>query len=106
MLNTECHSDKHIRDHSFFPNEDEVLPLAATQFKVIGCLDQAHGLHVIQLKETEPLMPRILPTILDSQSDEASSSKLKGFFFINRFFIRLQSTELRLLRRTYYGTIF
>ncbi|CAF3330616.1 unnamed protein product [Rotaria sp. Silwood2] len=53
MFTIECNSGKDIHDHSFFPNEDEILLLAAIQFKVVGCLDQGHGLHVIQLKEIE-----------------------------------------------------
>ncbi|CAF4900171.1 unnamed protein product, partial [Rotaria socialis] len=48
MFTIECESGKDIRNHSFFPSEDEILLLAATQFKVIGCLDQG-DLHVIQL---------------------------------------------------------
>jgi hypothetical protein len=57
MFMIECESGKDIRNHSYFPSEDEVLIMAATQFEVVGCLDQGHGLHIIQLKETTPPHP-------------------------------------------------
>ncbi|CAF1086986.1 unnamed protein product [Rotaria sordida] len=60
MFHIECESGKDIRNHSFFPSEDEILLLAATQFKVIGCLDQG-DLHIIQLKETQPPHPLLQP---------------------------------------------
>ncbi|CAF2816009.1 unnamed protein product, partial [Rotaria sp. Silwood2] len=60
MFHIECESGKDIRNHSFFPTEDEILLLAATQFKVIGCLDQG-DLHIIQLKETPPPHPLLQP---------------------------------------------
>ena len=57
MFMIECNSGKNIRKHSYFPHEDEVLLLPATQFEVVGCLDQGHGLHTIQLKEIQPPFP-------------------------------------------------
>ncbi|CAF1206900.1 unnamed protein product [Rotaria sordida] len=60
MFHIECESGKDIQNHSFFPSEDEILLLAATQFKVIGCLDQG-DLHIIQLKETQPPHPLLQP---------------------------------------------
>ncbi|CAF4210137.1 unnamed protein product, partial [Rotaria sordida] len=41
-------------------SEDEVLLMAATQFKVIGCLNQ-NDLHIIQLEETHPPYPLLIP---------------------------------------------
>ncbi|CAF5198751.1 unnamed protein product, partial [Rotaria magnacalcarata] len=48
------------RNHSYFPAEDEVLLMAATQFKVMGCLNQGN-LHIIQLEETTPPFPLLQP---------------------------------------------
>ncbi|CAF3418254.1 unnamed protein product, partial [Rotaria sp. Silwood2] len=73
MFTIKCNSGKDIHDHSFFPNEDEILLLAASQFKVVGCLDQGHGLHVIQLKEIESSVPLIQPVTLAAHSNKASS---------------------------------
>ncbi|CAF0896574.1 unnamed protein product [Didymodactylos carnosus] len=59
MFHIECHSGKDIRQHSFYPTEDEILLLAAQQFQVTGCLDSGNGLHIVQLKEIEPPFPLI-----------------------------------------------
>ena len=61
MFNIECHSGRDIRQHSFFSTEQEVLLLAARQFKVVGSLDPGHGLHIIQLKEIDPPFPLLEP---------------------------------------------
>jgi hypothetical protein len=49
-----------IQKHSYYPAEDEVLLLAATQFKVESCLDQG-DLCIIQLQETRPPHPLLQP---------------------------------------------
>ncbi|CAF1353619.1 unnamed protein product [Rotaria sordida] len=59
LFSIECDSAKNIRSHSFYAEEDEVLLLPARQFEVMGCLDQGNGLHIIQLKETQPKFPLI-----------------------------------------------
>jgi hypothetical protein len=61
MFNIECNSGKDIRRHSFYRKEDEILLLAARQFKVMSCLDSGNGLYIIQLKEIEPRFPLIEP---------------------------------------------
>ncbi|CAF5159052.1 unnamed protein product, partial [Rotaria sp. Silwood1] len=60
MFTLHCLAAKDIRKHSYFPAEDEVLLMAATQFKVIGYLNQG-DLHIIQLEETRPPYPLLLP---------------------------------------------
>ncbi|CAF2157640.1 unnamed protein product [Rotaria magnacalcarata] len=60
MFTLHCKSARDIRKHSFYPVEDEVLLMAATQFKVIGSLDQGN-LHIIQLEETTPPFPLLQP---------------------------------------------
>ena len=64
MFNIECHSGKDIRRHSFFSTEEEVLLLAARQFRVVGSLDSGNGLHIIQLKEIDPPFPLLEPVRL------------------------------------------
>jgi hypothetical protein len=61
LFNIECHSAKSIKSFSFYPEEEEVLLPPARQFQVMGCLDQGHGLHIIQLKEIQPKFPLINP---------------------------------------------
>jgi hypothetical protein len=53
----ECKSAKDIQRHSMYPNENEVLLMPATQFEVIGQYQSSSDVHMIQLKETEPLYP-------------------------------------------------
>ncbi|CAM4844262.1 unnamed protein product [Rotaria magnacalcarata] len=66
MFTLHCKSVRDIRKHSFYPVEDEVLLMAATQFKVMGSLDQGN-LHIIQLEETTPRHPLLQPVpIIDS----------------------------------------
>ncbi|CAF5023157.1 unnamed protein product, partial [Rotaria sp. Silwood1] len=60
MFTLHCLSAKDIRKHSYYPAEDEVLLMAATQFKVIGCLNQ-DNLHIIQLEETSPPFSLLQP---------------------------------------------
>jgi hypothetical protein len=57
----ECHSGRDIHRHCSIENENEVLLLPAIQFKVVSCLDQDNDLHIIQLKEIEPLSPLLEP---------------------------------------------
>ena len=75
MFTIECDSGKDIRKHSYYPSEDEILLLAATQFKVMGCLNQGNGLYTIQLQETQPPFPLLHPIFISSNSNKSSSSK-------------------------------
>jgi hypothetical protein len=60
MFTIQCKSARDIRKHSYYSAENEVLLLAATQFKVISCLNQG-DLRIIQLKETRPPFPLLQP---------------------------------------------
>jgi hypothetical protein len=75
MFTIECDSGKDIRKHSVFPKEDEILLLAATQFKVAGCLNQGNGLHTVQLRETQPRFPLLYPILRASTSNKPISGK-------------------------------
>jgi hypothetical protein len=59
----ECDSGRDIRRHSFFSSTDELLLMAATQFQVIDYLDQG-DLHIIRLRETQPIYPLLQPVPL------------------------------------------
>ena len=57
LFSIDCHSGRSIKNHSYYPSEDEILLFAATQFEVVSCLDQGSDLRIIQLKETVPPYP-------------------------------------------------
>ena len=58
LFTIECDSGKDIRNHSRFPSEDEILLLAATQFKIKGILDQGNSVHTIQLQPTKKILAK------------------------------------------------
>jgi hypothetical protein len=60
IFSIQCETIRDIRKHSYYPNENEVLLLAATEFEVVGCLDQDE-LCIVQLKETHPPHPLLEP---------------------------------------------
>ncbi|CAF4511591.1 unnamed protein product, partial [Rotaria magnacalcarata] len=60
MFTLHCQTAKDIRKHSYHPSEDELLLMAATQFRVISGLNQGN-LHIIQLEETRPPHPLLQP---------------------------------------------
>ncbi|CAF1670079.1 unnamed protein product, partial [Adineta ricciae] len=77
IFNIKCESARDIRKHSYFPEESEVLVLAATQFEVMGCLDQG-DLRIIQLKETRPphalmQLPPVVGSLPQSSPPPAAS---------------------------------
>lgn len=79
LFSIETETARDIRKHSFFPMENEVLLMAATQFQVVSSLKQS-DLRIIQLKETHPPHPLLQPVTTISQtapSAEVQSSKTK-----------------------------
>jgi hypothetical protein len=64
LFQIECHSGKDIKNHSYLQDEDEILLLPAREFMVTSCLDSGNGLHIIQLKETDPEYPLLEPVSL------------------------------------------
>ncbi|CAF1415578.1 unnamed protein product [Adineta ricciae] len=73
LFTIECHSGKDISEYSYFASENEILLLPATQFRVRGCLDQGHGLHLIQLEEVQSnstLVSNKLPAVIRTISTE------------------------------------
>ena len=54
LFSIETSSGKHIRSHSYFQHEDEILLPPGTYLRVVGQLNPAHGFHIIQLEEVTP----------------------------------------------------
>ena len=57
LFTIECKNAKNIRDHSMFADENEVLLMPATQLEVVSRYHPSSDVHIVQLKETEPLFP-------------------------------------------------
>ena len=60
MFSIQTNSGKHIRAHSYFENEDEILLPPGIYLKVIDSLNPAEGLHIIQLREIAPPYPLLV----------------------------------------------
>ena len=56
----QCETARDIGKHSYFPAEEELLLLAATQLQVTGCLHQG-DLCIVHLKEVSPQYPLLQP---------------------------------------------
>ncbi|CAF3316269.1 unnamed protein product [Rotaria socialis] len=82
MFTLHCKSARDISKYSFYPVEDELLLMAATQFKVVSSLDQGN-LHIIQLEETTPPFPLLQPVpivgSLPIQSNPSGDSTATSF---------------------------
>ncbi|CAF2135328.1 unnamed protein product [Rotaria magnacalcarata] len=61
LFSIECFSGKDIRKHSYNPSDDEILLCPGTQFEIVSCIDARADLHIIQLKETKPPFPLLVP---------------------------------------------
>ena len=74
----ESDTGKNIREHSFYPHEDEILLLPGREFEVMGSLDMGNQLTMIQLKEVEPRFSTIasLPTSTSPVKVSYSSKEL------------------------------
>ena len=64
VLTIETDTGKHIGEHTFYPEEDEILLLPGREFEVVSSADMGNQLTMIHLKEVEPRFPTIasLPT--------------------------------------------
>ncbi|CAM4930445.1 unnamed protein product, partial [Rotaria socialis] len=77
----ECLNGKDIKRHSYFAQEEEILLLPCTHFKVISHLSSMENLHIIHLREITPPFMLLEPpdaTFLDSNNDNASYEQLKA----------------------------
>jgi hypothetical protein len=56
----ECQNGKFVAPHSYFKDsEQEIILMPGSYFEVIGQLNPAKDLHIIQLKEIQPPFPLI-----------------------------------------------
>ncbi|CAF1207748.1 unnamed protein product [Adineta steineri] len=78
MFTIHCNSARDIRKHSYYPSEEEVLLLAATEFQVKGNLNQGHGLRTIQLQEVQSDHPMLIPVSCANNSVDLTAAKLKN----------------------------
>jgi hypothetical protein len=82
----ECLNGKYIGSHSFNKNEQEVLLLPATQFKVIRCDRQRDDIHRIYMKEVEPQSILLEPILNLNKSPSPFNSRSKKRESIQKFF--------------------
>ncbi|CAF1276602.1 unnamed protein product [Rotaria sp. Silwood1] len=74
LFNIQCSNAKIIKNHSYYAAEDEALLLPATQLEVTGKLDSGNGLHIITMKETQPVFPLLEPPYLLSETKKKSKA--------------------------------
>ncbi|CAF3954656.1 unnamed protein product [Adineta steineri] len=72
LFTIECDSGKDIIRHSYYQKEKEVLLLPARQFIVVSCLRPGPDLHIIQLKETKPLITLLQPVTNQSMQSKST----------------------------------
>ena len=60
MFSIQTNKGKLIRAHSYFENEDEILLPPGMYLRVIGVLNPAEDLHIIQLREIPPPYPMLV----------------------------------------------
>ncbi|CAF1479516.1 unnamed protein product [Rotaria sordida] len=78
MFTIQCHSARDIRKHAYYPSEDEVLLLAATEFEVKGILKQSHNLRTIQLQEIQSAEPLLIPVPSTTNSNDSPVDQFKN----------------------------
>ena len=64
IFTIESDTGKHIGEHSFYPEEDEIVLLPGREFEIVSSADMGNQLTMIHLKEVEARFPTIasLPT--------------------------------------------
>ncbi|CAF4148412.1 unnamed protein product, partial [Adineta steineri] len=77
LFTIECDSGKDIIRHSYYQKEKEVLLLPARQFIVVGCLQPAPGLRMIQLKETMPPFTLLQPVTNQSVQIQSTLGQIQ-----------------------------
>lgn len=66
LFNIECIHGKAIRAHSFYEKESEILLLPGTYFRVVGKWKPSKDLHIVHLRETDPLHVYLEPPFSSS----------------------------------------
>ncbi|CAF1398720.1 unnamed protein product, partial [Rotaria sordida] len=73
LFSIECINGKSVSAHSYFKNtENEIILMPGSYFEVLGQLNPAPELHIIELKEITPPMTLVKPPF--SKSDEQKPS--------------------------------
>ncbi|CAF1518248.1 unnamed protein product [Rotaria sp. Silwood1] len=72
---------KNIRNHSYFKNNDEILLMPGTYFKVISEGSSSSNLHIIQLKQVQPRHILLEPPfqIMEEEEEEEEADDDEGF---------------------------
>ena len=100
----ESHTGKNIRQHSFYPHEDEILLLPGREFQVMGSLDMTTQLTIIQLKEVQPRYPTIasLPASTSPVKVSYSSKELTDNDILHVIKEALQQKQCTILNLSYH----
>ncbi|CAF4960217.1 unnamed protein product, partial [Rotaria sp. Silwood1] len=74
LFSIECINGKSVAVHSYFKNtEKEIILMPGSYFEVLGQLNPAPDLHIIQLKEITPPITLIKPPFFKSNEQKPSS---------------------------------
>lgn len=74
VFSIQTNSGKSIRNHSYFENEDEILLPPGIYLRVMGVLNPAKDLHIIQLREITPPYPTLVKPCDQNQMKETPPS--------------------------------
>ncbi|CAF1472819.1 unnamed protein product [Rotaria sp. Silwood1] len=78
LFSIECINGKSIAAHSYFKNtEQEIILMPGSYFEVLGQLNPAPGLHIIELKEIIPPMTLVKPPFSKLNEEKTSSAGYK-----------------------------
>jgi hypothetical protein len=76
VFSIQCLKGKSIRKHSFYADENEILLMPGTYFKVVDQLSMGSDLCIIHLQEEIPPHPIIAPPFLQTGSNITGKSTL------------------------------
>ncbi|CAF3540530.1 unnamed protein product [Rotaria sp. Silwood1] len=76
LFTIDCHSGKDIRKHSYFSNEDQILLMAASEFKVISSVKNTDNQNIIYLKEIQSNNPLLQISNRSNEQEILSASLL------------------------------
>ncbi|CAF1026179.1 unnamed protein product [Rotaria sordida] len=74
LFTIECNNGKAIRAHSHYSEENEILLLPGTYFRVVGKSSPAKDLYIIHLRETAPPRPYLEPPFTTTLSETSNST--------------------------------
>ncbi|CAF3728057.1 unnamed protein product [Rotaria socialis] len=83
IFTIECRFGKDIRKHSYFPNEDQILLMAGSEFKVISSMKNETNQNIIYLKEIQSNNPLLQFSNISNQEEILSASSLLNISDMN-----------------------